>query len=166
MITPSIPDLNYAQQKSYVTYTVPCNGLVSSQITLLEARSLLASSGTTGLRTWEAALHLGAWLSSQCQGEIVAGKTIIELGAGTGFLSLLCAKHLNAKYVLATDGDEGVIDDLQSNISLNCRGIGRNIDTRVLKWGHVLAYEAPDGGGGVGDYDLILGADLVSFVCL
>ena len=53
------------QQKHYVTYSLSLldHGLGESDeapsITLLENRSLISAGGTTGLRTWEAALHLG-----------------------------------------------------------------------------------------------------------
>lgn len=155
-----------AQQKSYVTYTAPVPGADAAQITLLEAPSLLASSGTTGFRTWEAALFLGAYLSSPAGNRFVNGKNVLELGAGTGFLSIFCAKDLGAQRVLATDGSQEVIGDLKSNIHLNELDGSELIQTAILQWGHALI-------GGVADcredkrpYDLVLGADVVSnFTC-
>ncbi len=151
-----------AQQKSYVTYTAPLPGPKAAQVTLLEAPSLLASSGTTGFRTWEAALFLGAYLSSPEGNHFVAGKNVLELGAGTGFLSIYCAKHLGAQHVLATDGSREVISDLKSNLHLNMLEGSELIQAAILEWGHTLI-------GGVADcredrrsYDLILGADVVS----
>ncbi|KAF6226245.1 hypothetical protein HO133_009111 [Letharia lupina] len=149
-----------AQQKSYVTYTMPIRGLNAAQVTLLEAPSLLASSGTTGFRTWEAALFLAAYLSSSEGNHLVTGKDVLELGSGTGFLSILCAKHLGAQRVLATDGSQEVISDLKSNIHLNELEGKELIQTAILQWGHALI-------GGVADcreekrsYDLVLGADV------
>ena len=166
MMSPSISEGITAQQKSYVTYTAPSPALNAPQVTLLEARSLLASSGTTGLRTWEAALHLGTYLFSSEGKDLVIGKNIIELGAGTGFLSILCAKHLGAKHVLATDGDGGVIDDLTTNIFLN--GLDRSgfIDTAVLKWGYALVDDIFEDSEGSLKYDLVLGADVVRRILL
>ena len=151
-----------AQQKAYVTYTAPIPGQNTAQVTLLEAPSLLASSGTTGFRTWEAALFLGSYLSSSEGTQLISGKSVLELGAGTGFLSILCAKHLGAQRVLATDGSQLVISDLKSNLHLNGLGGSELIRTAILPWGHALI-------GGVADcrkdrrsYDLVLGADVVS----
>ncbi|KAL9069850.1 MAG: hypothetical protein Q9157_006020 [Trypethelium eluteriae] len=112
-----------AQHKSYVTYSsILENGdrrPPHENITLLEARSVLSSSGTTGLRTWEAALHLGSFLTTEEGGAFVKNRNVLELGAGTGFLSVLCAKHLGAARVVATDGDHGVVQSLAENLSLN-----------------------------------------------
>lgn len=151
-----------AQEKSYVTYTAPIPGQNASQITLLEAPSLLASSGTTGFRTWEAALFLGTYLSSPKGIHLITGKTVLELGAGTGLLSIFCAKHLGAQRVLVTDGSQMVISDLKANLNLNGLEGSELIQTSILEWGHALI-------GGVADcrkdrrsFDLVLGADVVS----
>lgn len=149
-----------AQQKSFVTYTAPSFATDAPEVTLLEARSLLASSGTTGLRTWEAALLLGTYLFSSAGKYIVQNKNIIELGAGTGFLSILCAKHLEAKYVLATDGSGDVINDLESNIFLNGLEGTETINAAVLNWGHMLDDEILKGADENRLYDLIIGADV------
>lgn len=135
---PPLSEIDSAQQKGFVTYTIPINGLDAPSITTLEVRSVLAASGNTGVRTWEAALRLGAFLSSDAGKQYVAGMNILELGAGTGFLSILCAKHLDARFVLATDGSGEVVGELDYNISLNgLEGAGA-IEPAVLKWGHVL----------------------------
>jgi protein-L-isoaspartate O-methyltransferase len=93
------------QQKSYVTYTLSAltkNPDITPTITLLEARTILAASGTVGLRTWEAALFFGNYLLQNPS--LIEGKSILELGAGTGYLSILCSKYMGASHVLATDG--------------------------------------------------------------
>lgn len=161
MAPPSISEEISVQQKSYVTYTAPSQALNAPQVTLLEARSLLAYSGTTGLRTWEAALHLGTYLFTPEAEDLVAGKNIIELGAGTGFFSVLCAKHLGAKHVLATDGDGGVIDNIATNVYLNRLDRSGLVETTVLKWGHALVDEVFEKRKGALEYDLVLGADVV-----
>ena len=159
---PQISENLAVQQKSYVTYIAPMNGTGVPEITLLEARSLLVSSGDTGLRTWDAALYLGEYLFSCAGKRIVAGSKIIELGAGTGFLSILCAKHLGALHVLATDGSGEVINDLESNLYLN--GLHGNpiIETAVLNWGQALIDSMPDDVQDSQFYDLVLAADVVS----
>lgn len=155
-----------AQQKSYVTYTAPSSDPNSPRVTVLEAPSLLASSGTTGFRTWEAALFLAAYLSSSGRNHLVTGKNVLELGAGTGFLSILCAKRLGAQRVLATDGSQEVISDLKSNIQLNEVKGGALIQTAILQWGHALIGGVADCREKKSSYDLVLGADVVSdFAC-
>ena len=161
MSQPQIPYDLAAQRKCYVTYTMPsldCSGL---GVTTLEARSLLAASGTTGLRTWEAALSLGTYLSSSSGKHFVKGKNVIEVGAGTGFLSILCAKYLDARYVLATDGSVGTVSDLTSNIHLNGLQVGDGIGVAVLEWGHTLPDGPNNGYTDARRYDLLLGADVV-----
>ena len=151
-----------AQQKSYVTYTAPTTIQNAPQVTLLEAPSLLASSGTTGFRTWEAALFLGAYLSSPGGHHLVYGKGVLELGAGTGFLSIYCARHLHAQRVLATDGSQEVISDLKSNIQLNGLEGSELIQTANLQWGHALIGGVADYRAHGRSYDLVIGADVVS----
>ena len=151
------------EQKSYVTYTAPTEPsdiIASPSITLLEARNLIAASGTTGKRTWEASLHLGTFLFSTQGKQFVHDKNVIEVGAGTGFVSLLCAKHLGARFVLATDGNQEVVDDLSSNVNLNGLRGSTLIKTAILKWGHSLNAQTfvPNNEEGC---DMIFGADVV-----
>ena len=147
-----------------MTYTAPSSSLYCPELTLLEARSILASSGTTGLRTWEAALCLGTYLFSSNGQELIRGRTILELGAGTGFISILCAKHLGAQFVLATDGNADIIRDLDSNLVLNKIKDTNLIITAVLEWGHMLPNILWDSLEESQTYDLVLGADVVSLI--
>lgn len=87
-------------------------------ILINEARNLLSKGNNVGLRTWEAALHL-AWFLALQRPDLVKDRNVLELGAGTGFLSLLCAGHLRASHVLATDGLGHVCESLQANVDLN-----------------------------------------------
>jgi predicted nicotinamide N-methyase len=151
-----------AQQKSYVTYTAPDLDINAARVTLLEAPSLLASSGTTGFRTWEAALFLGAFLASDHGRNLILGEDIIELGAGTGFLSILCAKHLGARYVLATDGSREVVTNIKTNLELNKLDESEIVQTDVLQWGHALVNGPADCRGVDRSYDLAIAADVVS----
>ncbi|KAJ3938393.1 uncharacterized protein N0V96_011641 [Colletotrichum fioriniae] len=105
LANPIPSEVSSAQQKSYVTYHL--SGLEQSprpqhspppDIILLEARSLISASGTTGLRTWEAALHLGQFLCEDPN--LVKGKRVLELGA-------------------ASDGSDDVINNLPESFFLN-----------------------------------------------
>ena len=122
------------------------------QITLLESRNLISAAGTTGLRTWEAALHLGQYLCARPS--LVRGKRVLELGAGTGYLSILCAKYLGAAQVVASDGSGDVVANLPDNLFLNgLQDCASRIAAVELKWGHGLV-------GTEGGVDVVLGADI------
>lgn len=150
-----------AQLRNFVTYTAPSPDRNSPKVTLLEAPSLLASSGTTGFRTWEAALHLASFLFSIEGRDFVTNKNIVELGAGTGFLSIFCAAHLGAKHALATDGSGEVINDLKSNLGLNGPLVRERVNAKILQWGHALIGGAADYREEGKVYDLVIGADVV-----
>jgi predicted nicotinamide N-methyase len=156
------PEATSAQQKSYVTYTLASLGSKDQEppsISLLESRNLVAAAGTTGLRTWEAALHLGEHLCANAQ-DLVQGKSILELGAGTGYVSILCARHLGASHVIATDGSDDVVSSLSDNFYLNELQDISMIEGKELKWGQALmGGEHPEWNGGR-NIDLILGADV------
>jgi protein-lysine N-methyltransferase EEF2KMT len=151
-----------AQQRSYVTYTLSSLSQDNSHptIILLEARNLLAATGTTGFRTWEACLHLGAYLCSQSCSIPIANQGILELGAGTGYLSILCAKHLHAAHVTVTDGSDTLVADLATNFYLNGLQDDPVIEAKELKWGQaLLAGEQAEWNQGR-PVDIVLGADV------
>jgi protein-lysine N-methyltransferase EEF2KMT len=151
-----LPDETIAiQQRSYVTYSFPSvSG--DATVTLLESRSVIASGGTTGLRTWEAAMHLASFLLSS-QGRVFAeGKRVLELGAGTGLASIVCGKHLNPTVVYATDGNQEVVESIEDGIFLNDV---KNVHPRLLKWGTVLD---PGENDEHRVFDTVIGADIVS----
>ena len=162
LASPVSHEVESAQAKSYVTYAISALEFKEQEIlttTLLEARNLVAAFGTTGLRTWEAALHLGNYLCSNAT-SLVRGKSILELGAGTGYVSILCAKNLGATHVIATDGSEEVVASLSTNFYLNGLQGASNIEGKELKWGHALiGGEHPEWNGGK-KIELVLGADL------
>ncbi|ESZ94458.1 hypothetical protein SBOR_5176 [Sclerotinia borealis F-4128] len=154
--TPIHSEATAAQQQSYVTYTLsslpplpstsPSTATQTPTITIHESASLLSGSGTTGRRTWEAALHLSAYISSNPH--LISNKRILELGCGTGFISILCAKYLSAKHVLATDGSPEVLSLMNTNLFINSMTdaitatpaqIATNkTSTCELTWGHML----------------------------
>jgi predicted nicotinamide N-methyase len=120
-------------------------------------------SGTTGFRTWEASLHLSTYLCSlpATHAHSPTDRKILELGSGTGFLTILCAGHLQAAHITATDGFTHVLDDLRSNLALNDLEDSTNITVKQLKWGEDLwdNGETDDALPG-GQVDLIIGADV------
>ena len=160
LVSPVPSEATSAQQKAYVTYALSCyqDREITPSITLLEFRSLVAAIGTTGLRTWEAALHLGNYLCFKK--DLVQEKSVLELGAGTGYISVLCAKYLQASHVLSTDGSDEVVASLGTNFYLNGLQDSSLIEGKELKWGQALVgSEHPEWHGGRA-VDLVLGADL------
>ncbi|KAF5875057.1 putative protein fam86a protein [Botrytis fragariae] len=195
--TPIPSEATAAQQQSYVTYTlsslppIPSTSTsLASQtptITILESASLLSGSGTTGLRTWEAALHLSTYIS--LNPHLISNKTILELGCGTGFISILCAKFLSAKHVLATDGSPETLTLMNTSLFLNnlTEAItptpSQNTTSKTsiceLTWGHMLptgefetfpeflsskcppSNPPPTAGSNETPLDLILAADVI-----
>jgi hypothetical protein len=161
-----------AQQKAFVTYAFPHRSTDGSipgdrTVTLLEARSVISSSGTTGLRTWEAALLLGSYFASADGQSSIRGKRVFELGAGTGMLSILCAKHLDIAGIVATDGDEAVVDTIKTNCFLNGLDFDDSsrcvVRTAALKWGRPIDKTTFHEDYGMDAPDVLVGADVVSF---
>lgn len=167
LYTPLPSEFASVQQKCYVTYSLSSlPGVHNSggsteqeaRITLLENRSLISAAGTTGLRTWEAALHLGQFL---CENPaVIRGKRVLELGAGTGYLSILCACHLEAAHVLASDGSDDVINNLPENLFLNGLQDSARLSPMDVKWGHALVGTEEEVWNGGRPVDVVLGADV------
>ena len=97
---------------------------MAGEIYIKEQPNILVSGELTGLRTWEASLLLSEYLLSLP----LQGKSVLELGVGTGLSSIVASK-LGAK-VLSTDGSEQVIQKLQDHFALN----SAEIDTGTLWW--------------------------------
>ncbi|KAJ6437255.1 FAM86A protein [Purpureocillium lavendulum] len=161
---PQTSEAASVQQKHYVTYSLSLlnHGSGDSDevpsITLLENRSLISAGGTTGLRTWEAALHLGQYL---CQNpSVVTGKRILELGAGTGYLSVMCAKYLSCGHIIASDGSDDVINNLPDNLFLNNLQDSPLVTPMDIKWGHALVGTEDQQWNEGQAIDVVLGADI------
>lgn len=92
---------------------------------------------------------------------LIRNKTVLELGAGTGLLSILCAKHLEASRVVATDGDEGVVEALNTNLFVNGLEGTESIGTSQLLWGRTLPETVHEYDNATHSYDVVLGADIV-----
>jgi protein-lysine N-methyltransferase EEF2KMT len=163
---PKPSQIQQAQQLGYIKYTAPVppelshghnneHGHEPRTVITSESRGLILSSGTTGFRTWEAALHLGTYLSSSAAESLVKGKRVLELGAGTGFISLFCAKYLGATRVMATDREPALIESIRDCVDKNqVEGV---LVPGIWEWGNELAVPHGDNEG----FDIALGADLV-----
>lgn len=112
-----------------------------------EHPSALLANGTTGHRTWEASLALSEYLL--LGPELIDGHNILELGAGTGLVSLLCDR-LGANKIVATDGSEVVVSALQRRIA---REASKNMTSCVLRFGENCETLQID-------FDLLVAADV------
>ncbi|KAI0131483.1 putative methyltransferase-domain-containing protein [Daldinia grandis] len=158
-----------AQEEAYVTFTClpekykPDDNLDNRPeptITLLERRHLVSGSQITGFRTWEGSLHLGSYFLTDTGSRIVRGKNILELGAGTGFLSILLAKHLYANHVTTTDGDEAVVEAMKGNFALNGLDDQEKVRTGILTWGRSPWEAWIEDDCDTRPYDIVIGADI------
>ncbi|EDQ91574.1 uncharacterized protein MONBRDRAFT_6463 [Monosiga brevicollis MX1] len=141
-----------------------------TSITLHECTAL-TQQGTTGLRTWDAAVMLANHLcdtlcSSPARTCPTGPSSILELGAGTGVVGLLLAGTLNKQWhpkdaqpcVVLTDYHEAVLANLTRNADLNWtlqpepRPTCASIDWRNPMPAHLAR---PEG------YDWVVAADVV-----
>ncbi|ORY75751.1 putative methyltransferase-domain-containing protein [Protomyces lactucae-debilis] len=117
-----------------------------SYLTISEQPNVLAQAGTTGHRTWSAALALGEYLLKNPH--FIQGKRVLELGGGTGFLSLLC-ERLHSMSVCCTDGSPRMLDLIRTNIHKN----NATIQTQQLLFGGDSPIQQEP-------FDVVLGADI------
>mmetsp|Transcript_17852 Transcript_17852/g.39066 ORF Transcript_17852/g.39066 Transcript_17852/m.39066 type:complete len:368 (+) Transcript_17852:282-1385(+) len=118
--------------------------------------------GRTGVAVWNSSLLLTRLLDAISAQEIkqpmlrqgssfLKGKTVMELGCGTGLASLAAAK-LGASRVIATDGNSEVVQLTKFNIDKN--NLVDNVEAAELKWGLLNAADFFD------EADIIIGSDL------
>ncbi|TNM90974.1 hypothetical protein fugu_003263 [Takifugu bimaculatus] len=109
-----------------------------------------------GAVMWPGALALCSFLDNNRQMVDVRGKEVLELGAGTGLVTIV-ASLLGAS-VTATDLPE-VLSNLKANVMRNTRGRCRHTpQVAALVWGHDLETTYPTS---VYRYDYVLAADVV-----
>jgi protein-lysine N-methyltransferase EEF2KMT len=168
--------------KTLVSYVPPVGYEEDvSPIEILEAKKIIGSGPNTGLRTWEAALHLAQYLYSRR--ELIHNRKVLELGAGTGFLSIFCAAYLQPQMITTTDGHEEVLASLRDNVHHNAHMYAPHHTPIVQKmfWGDMDDIHRITGGGVEGEhgkerrlneptehsrqqintpYDVIIGADI------
>ncbi|CAX43336.1 conserved hypothetical protein [Candida dubliniensis CD36] len=119
------------------------NGNDKDTITIKETPKLISGSNTTGLRTWEAALYLSNFLNAKDSPPYnLANKTVMEIGCGTGLVSLALAKNYhNIKKLIMTDGSTNVFDNLQETLRLNNLNDSSIIQCQQLIWGEKTTVE-------------------------
>ncbi|XP_058672028.1 protein-lysine N-methyltransferase EEF2KMT [Ammospiza caudacuta] len=96
----------------YKNYLLPSGDCVS----LCESTALI-SGGTTGLLTWEAALHLAQWALQNPS--LFRGRTVLELGSGVGFTGIAICKSCQPRTFIFSDCHPRVLSQLGENLQLN-----------------------------------------------
>jgi protein-lysine N-methyltransferase EEF2KMT len=162
----------------------------SIRVVLNDAPLITNDHSSVGLQSWASAVLLAdrlcrepdhffpSNLVSQLEGQIQStGLTVLELGAGTGLLSLVTAKlqrHFDSASVLntcrhfpgiqdivATDYHPDVLANLSTNVSKNSEL--QSIKVHALDWDRPdhpsLPFERSSEGNPV--FDIILGADII-----
>uniref|UniRef100_H3CVN2 Methyltransferase 21C, AARS1 lysine a n=1 Tax=Tetraodon nigroviridis TaxID=99883 RepID=H3CVN2_TETNG len=105
---------------------------------------------------WPAALALCHYLDSHRQQLDLVDKAVLEIGAGTGLVSVVAA--LLGAWVTATDLPVA-LNNLRANVMRNTRGRCRHPPrVAALAWGHDLESAYP---ASACRYDYILAADVV-----
>lgn len=162
---PTLSDVEDSENGVCVVYEhdmgPPC------QIGIREWPRVISGAGFTGFRTWEAALALAHTIHDEWlpQGKL-KGKKVLELGAGTGLLSLMCASGIEcAASVIATDGDEAAVHRLNGESErdiVNTTDLVNNLATGIYWWGTPLEATVIGKELQLSAIDLVIGADIVS----
>jgi SAM-dependent methyltransferase len=124
---------------------------------------LTADYTSVGLQSWASSIILAeriCWEPSSFHLDLLgrSGVRILELGAGTGLLSIVASKFLPSAEIIATDYHPDVLANLRSNVSSNATGQGKpSISVHALDWSNPPG----DGPFSEGWFDMILAADVV-----
>ncbi len=110
-------------------------------------RGAPSADDTVGAILWDGSAHLAQWLCDNAS--VVQGKTVLELGAGVGLVSIVAAL-LGASSCCATDMPH-VLPLLSRNVASN--GVAAQVCVTPFKWG---VDRAPVTG-----VDVVLAADCV-----
>ncbi|KAF7845967.1 hypothetical protein BT93_L5777 [Corymbia citriodora subsp. variegata] len=94
--------------------------------------------------------------------ELVQGKSVLELGAGAGLPSLVCALY-GAKVVVVTDYPENdLISNLRHNIETASDAVPKtNIEAEGFLWGNPTDVLMTDERGTKDGFDLLILADIL-----
>ena len=124
---------------------------------------LTADHTSVGLQSWASSIIFAeriCWEPSSFHFDSLnrPGVRILELGAGTGLLSIVASKLLPSAEVIATDYHPDVLNNLRSNISTNFSGQDQSsIFVHALDWSH----PPTDEPFLEGSFDMVLAADVI-----
>ncbi|KAK7470962.1 Protein-lysine N-methyltransferase efm6 [Stygiomarasmius scandens] len=144
----SLPDID--QEYSENNRTLKLNFLGKQQNTISVTIAVDASPGCGGI-VWPAGQILSSYLVSRGQ-NFLHGKTVLELGSGTGLVGFVAAK-LGASHVWITD-QKPLLDVMQRNVSIN--DLNSSCTVSELDWGTAIPASIPQP-------DVVCAADCVYF---
>ena len=130
----------------------------------LNDRALLTTDHTSvGLQSWASSIILAeriCWEPSSFHFDFLhrPGIRVLELGAGTGLLSIVASKFLPSAEIIATDYHPDVLANLCSNVSTNTSGQDQPpISVHALDWSD----PPTDDPFLEGSFDMVLAADVI-----
>lgn len=133
-------------------------------VAITETPKVISGAGTTGLRTWEAALYLLSYLHDLLvTTKNLQGKALVELGTGTGLVSLALLKnHATHQFasICLTDGDSALIDNLAATFSANSLPDHVPVSSHQLWWGTTDPSDAATFVQPAPTCDIVLAADV------
>ncbi|MBN3303962.1 EF2KT methyltransferase, partial [Amia calva] len=91
--------------------------LPSGDFVIVSESVPLISEGTTGLVTWEAALHLAEWALENLGA--FSGRSVLELGSGAGLAGLVVCRACSPRRYTFSDCHPSVLQRLHGNVHLN-----------------------------------------------
>ncbi|KAG9013897.1 hypothetical protein FRB94_004277 [Tulasnella sp. JGI-2019a] len=103
---------------------------------------------------WRSGLYLAEHLPS------TRGKTVLELGAGTGLVGLMCASEGGAVSVVLSDyPDPDILLTLQRNVDRN--NLRDRVEVAGHTWGDEESLQQILSSGHADGFDLVIGSDLL-----
>ena len=123
----------------------------------LQGIDIRPEDDTTGLALWPATVICARWIANETA--LLAGKVVVELGAGCGLPGLASAVYGSPKAVYITDIHEPTLSNAKYNISLNgfngdSNDGGPKVEARNVSWTVPTSYPPEKA-------DVLLGSDLV-----
>lgn len=134
------------------------NNHTSVVVLEIEQRASSSLSGSTGMVVWNSSILLARLLERMAiiDRTALVDQTVLELGCGTGLVSLAAA-CLRAGRVVATDGNPAVVELAAANIDRNRRATIDAIQAVPLPWGLLAAADYNETA------DLVVGSDLTYY---
>lgn len=140
--TSEIFEMNFVSEDGTRSIQYTCKGV---------KRELGQTLSSTGLTIWRACEHMCEFVFNHP--ELIANKTVCELGSGLGLLAILMDKMQVAAEIVATDGDDDTMELLYENVESN----QSQVEAQKLWWGLVEGFkeDRPDG------FDVLVAADVI-----
>ncbi|KAI8812877.1 hypothetical protein BJ742DRAFT_792086, partial [Cladochytrium replicatum] len=112
--------MTFPPRPGFKSYLLPDRSITPKFVTLIEDSTFISGLGTTGLRTWGAGLRFaGDYLAIE---KPKLGRSVVELGAGTGLCGIVCAVMgciEQGGTLVLSDADERVLARLREHVDMN-----------------------------------------------